>query len=442
MNNEVIELFRHLIRNECVNDGTVTSGHEYRSVETLRDYFGADGEIFEPAPGRQTLIYRVKGSNPDAPSLALVPHLDVVPVDPNGWTQDPFGAEIIDGKVYGRGAVDMLNVTAAMSVAAGPYIRGEIQPSGDLIFIATADEEAGGRYGAGALVDQRWDLVQADYLLTEVAYPSLSYAAEPLVPISVGEKGTFWSGLKASGRPGHGSAPYGTDSALRKMVTALNGILESPMPVDITDEWREFVAALALDDETKAALTDPDRVDDAIDELAITDPLFARYAHAVTHLTVSPNVMSAGTKANMIPDSATASVDVRALPGMDRAFVDSHLRKAMGNARDDIDVEPFADMESTISPTGNPLWEAVADSVEDLDGHRNLLPTLMSVGTDARFWRRKGTVSYGVGLFDDRMTFSEMLAMFHGHDEWVSVESVKRTTELYHQVLKRFFGID
>lgn len=188
----------------------------------------------------------------------------------------------------------------------------------------------------------------------------------------------------------------------------------------------------------KAALVDPDRVDEAIDTLAVTDPLFARYVHAVTHLTVSPNVLHSGTKSNMVADAATAAVDIRALPGMDRAFVDSHLYKAMGNARDDVEIEPRLDMESTVSELGNPLWEAIADSVEEMEGHRNLLPTLMNVATDARFWREKGTIAYGVGLFDDRMTFSEMLALFHGHDERVSVESVGRTTALYEEVLARF----
>ena len=438
MSSEVIDLLRQLIRNQCVNDGTAGSGHEYRSVETLREYFGVEGEVFEPSPGRQSLIYRIEGNDPDAPSLALVPHLDVVPVDPNGWTQDPFGADIVDGLVYGRGAVDMLNVTSAMAVAAKPFITGDLEPAGDLIFIAAADEEAGGVHGAAALVEQRWDLVKADYLLTEVAYPALSYAAEPLVPVSVGEKGAFWSQLSATGTPGHGSAPYGADNALAKMVSALHGIFEAQMPVDISDEWRTFVNALALEDDLRDALTDPDRVDDAIEHLAATDPLFARYVHAITHMTVSPNMARAGTKSNVIADSAKADVDIRALPGMDRAFVDSHLYKAMGNARDDIDITPFMDVESTISPTGNRLWDAIEDSVEELDGHRNLLPTLMNVGTDARFWRPKGTVAYGVGLFDERMTFSEMLALFHGHDERVSVESVERTLTLYQRVLARF----
>jgi len=440
MNSEVITLLQSLIRNECVNDGTPQSGHEHRSVETLLDFFGVEGEIFEPEPGRQSLIYRMPGTDPDAPSLALVPHLDVVPVDASGWTQDPFAAEIVDGLVYGRGAVDMLNVTAAMSYAARPYITGEIRPRGDLLFIAVADEEGGGGLGASALVDQRWDLVHADYLLTEVAYPPVSHAPGPTIPVSIGEKGAFWSLLTSSGTPGHGSAPYRADNALQKMVEALHGIFESDTPVSISPEWKNFVDALVLEDDLNSALTDPDRVDEAIDRLAATDPLFARYVHAVTHMTVSPNMMSAGMKANMIPDGAQASVDIRALPGMDRDFIDSYLFKAMGNARDDIEIIPHMGKESTISPMDNILWEAIGDSVEELEGHRNLLPTLMNVGTDARFWRPKGTIAYGVGLFDDRMTFSEMLALFHGHDERVSAESVKRTTVFYETVLRNFFS--
>lgn len=438
MTSEAIGLLQQLIRNACVNDGTPESGHEHRSVATLRDYFGVSGEIFEPIPGRQSLIIRVSGSDPDAPSLALIPHTDVVPADPDGWDHDPFGAEIVDGFVYGRGAIDMLNVTAAMSVAARPYVRGEIQPRGDFVFIAAADEEAGGLHGAHRMAEDRWDLVGADYMLTEVAYPSPEYVSEPTVPVAVGEKGAFWSILRSYGTPGHGSAPYQSDNALQKMVGALHGIFETPVPVGISPEWARFVRALSLDADLREALCDPDRVDEAIDTLAVTDPLFARYAHAITHMTVSPNTVGAGVKANVIADAARSSVDIRALPGMDRDFVDSHLHKAMGNSGDDIDIDSIADMEATLSPLDNPLWEAIGDSVEELEGHRNLLPTLMNVGTDARFFRKKGTIAYGVGLFDDRMSFSEMLGLFHGHNERVPVESVERTVTLYERVLARF----
>jgi acetylornithine deacetylase/succinyl-diaminopimelate desuccinylase-like protein len=334
----------------------------------------------------------------------------------------------------------MLNVTAAMAVAARPYVTGEARPRGDLLFVALADEEAGGALGAQPFVEQRWDVAEVEYMLTEVAYPQISSAREPAIPIAMAEKGAFWSLLRATGTPGHGSAPYGADNALQKMVTAVNGIFSEPMPVVITHEWREFVASLDLPEDVKEALVDTDRVDEALDTFAVEDPLFARYAHAVTHLTISPNVLHAGVKSNVIASAAQANIDIRALPGIDRSFVDSHLYKAMGSARDDIDIEPIQDFEATQSPPGNPLWDAIADTVEEMEGHRRLLPTTMNVATDARFWRKKGTVAYGVGLYDDRMDFSEMLALFHGHDERVSGDSVDRTTQLYQRVLARFLG--
>lgn len=438
MSTEAIDLLQGMIRNRCVNDGTPESGHEHRSVDTLVDFLGVQGEIFEPSPGRQSLLFRIEGSDPDAPSLGLAPHLDVVPVDPSGWTQDPFAADIVDGFVYGRGAVDMLNITSAMAVAAKPYLTGEIQPRGDLMFVALADEEAGGALGAQPLTEQRWGDVQVDYLLTEVAYPQMTYSSQPAIPVATGEKGAFWSLLRSSGTPGHGSAPFQSDNALRKMVDAVHGIFAEPMPVVITHQWEEFVANLDLDLRMKEALVDPEHVDDALEILAIDDPLFARYAHAVTHLTVSPNVLQSGMKSNVIASQARANVDIRALPGIDRPFVDSFLFKAMGAARDDIEIEPVQDFEATQSPVGNPLWEAIADAVEELEGHRRLLPTTMNVATDARYWRKRGTVAYGVGLYDERMDFSEMLALFHGHDERVSVESVHRTTELYEKILALF----
>lgn len=440
MTSEAVTLLQTLIRNACVNDGTEESGHEYRSVATLQEYFGVEGEIFEQVPGRQTLIYRVAGTDPDAPSLGLAPHTDVVPADPTGWTRDPFAAEIVDGFVFGRGAIDMLNVTAALAVAARPYIRGEVRPKGDLLFVALADEEAGGRLGAFPLVNEHWDKVAVDYMLTEVAYPPVSYAKEKTVPVATGEKGAFWSILTATGTPGHGSAPYRSDNALRKMVEAVNGIFAEPMPVAITHEWVEFVAAMDLPSDLKEALIDPDRVDDAIDELALDDPLFAKYAHAVTHLTISPNLMQAGMKTNIIAPTARADIDIRSLPGMDRSYVESLLFKAMGGVRDEIDIDSVMDFDSTVSSVDNPLWEAIADSVEVIEGHRRLMPATMPVSTDARFWRHKGTVAYGVGLYDDRLGFSEMLGLFHGHDERVSIESVDRTTRLYVAVLDRFLG--
>lgn len=435
-----VELMQELIGNRCVNDGTTESGQEHRSVATLIEYFGRDGEIFEPAPGRQSLVYRIPGEDPTAPSLALVPHIDVVPADPTGWTADPFAGEMVDGMIYGRGTLDMLNIAAAMAAAARPFVRGDEKPRGDLVFCATADEESGGSLGARALVEQRWDLVGVDYLLTEVAYPALEVNGKRRIPVSVGEKGAFWSHLLTTGSPGHGSAPYGADNALQKLIPALRGVLETPPPARLGPDWAGFVAALDLNDGLKRALLDENTLDDAIDRIAVIDPALARYLHAATHLTLSPNVLTAGTKANIVADRARAEVDIRALPGMDRDYVDSHLRKAMGSAADDVEIVPVMDFEANISPLNNPLWEAIASSVEDLEGHRDLVPTMMTVATDARFWRAKGTVAYGVGLFDDSLSFGEMSSLFHGRDERVSATSVERTTSLYEHILQHFLG--
>lgn len=434
-----VTLLQELIRNRCVNDGRPDSGHEHRSVETLAEFFGRAGVTHEPVEGRRSVLYRVPGREPGGPRLMLMGHLDVVPVNPEGWSHDPFGGEIDDGFVWGRGAVDMLNVTAAMAVAFKPYLDGDREPpAGDLLFLAVADEEAAGRFGAEDLVANRWDLVGCEFLLTEIAYPPIRTATGVSYPVAVGEKGPFWTTLRSQGTPGHGSTPYGKDNAIRPLVEALKGIFSSPSPVLITDHWRGFVAGLDLDPELAEALTDPDRVDEAIDRLAVDDPWLAAYAHACTHLTVSPNTIGGGVKANVIPDHAQAEVDVRALPGMGRDDVDDHLRKVMGSAGDRIELVPMSDHPANASSGGDRLFEVIVESIDDLTGSRTVIPTITPATTDARFFRERGVAAYGVGLFDERISFPEFLTMFHGHDERVSVESIDRTTRLFSRMLERW----
>jgi acetylornithine deacetylase/succinyl-diaminopimelate desuccinylase-like protein len=438
MSSEVINLLQRLIQNACVNTGSPDSGHEHRSVATLQEFFGARGEIFEPAPGRQSVVYRVPGTDSEAPSLVLVPHLDVVPVDPDGWVHDPFGAEIVDGFVYGRGAVDMLNIGASFAHAFRPYLHGELHPRGDLIFVAVADEEAGGAHGAHHLVKHRWDLVGADYMLTEVAYPKVSIGSGDVIPIAIAEKGSHFSRLRTSGVPGHGSAPYGTENALEKLVQALDRLVRARSPISMGEVWASFVSALGLDSEMTESLLDPRRIDEAIETINAGDPQFARYVHAATHLTVSPNQALGGSKVNIIADQAKAILDIRTLPGMDRGFVDSFLSEAIGDVRDNVQIKGLGNNNATASSTDGPLWRAISHGVGEMEGHSRLVPTLMTVATDARFWRRRGTTAYGVGLYDERTSFSELLALFHGHNERVSVVSVERTADLYARVLKVF----
>ncbi|MGH8926533.1 MAG: M20/M25/M40 family metallo-hydrolase [Acidimicrobiia bacterium] len=433
-----LDLLCELIRNGCVNDGTRESGHEVRSVETVAEYLGERGTVVEPAPGRQSVVYRIPGDNPDAPSLLLLPHLDVVPANPEGWEVDPFAAEISDGFVWGRGAIDMLNITAAMITIFGEHQREKARLPGDLILAAVADEEAAGFLGARYLVEKRLELIDAPFVLTEVGYPSLPGREGPLYPVTVGEKGPAWTRLRSVGTPGHGSTPFLSENALAPITAATARLFGAESPVAITDEWKSLVAALGLGREMAERLLDPNRIDEALSDLAIDDPGLARYFHAVTHMTISPNVLRAGIKANMIPDQAEAELDVRVLPGMDRDLVDGVLRKLMGSAGDELEIIPMADFPSIFSPRENPLWEAIGDAVEEHTGHRSLQPVITSATTDARFLRRRGSIAYGVGLYDDRMSFAEFLTLFHGHNERVSIESVERTTNLLRSVIRHF----
>jgi acetylornithine deacetylase/succinyl-diaminopimelate desuccinylase-like protein len=365
-------------------------------------------------------------------------HLDVVPVTPEGWSVDPFAADVIDGFVWGRGTVDMLNLTAAMAVVFKRYLTGEApQPAGDLIYLGVADEEAGGAHGAEWLLRERFDLVACDYVLTEVAFPPIrTESGELAYPVKVGEKGPFWRKMSATGTPSHGSQPYGTDNAVRKIAEAITAIGAGDGPVDITPEWRAFVDGIGLAPARAAALLDPDLIDDEISSIAVDDPVFARWAHACTHLTLSPNVMRGGSKTNTVADSAVASVDIRALPGQTEQVVDDHLRKVLGPGYAELEIEAIMDFEATSSAASGPMWESIGDAFESMTGSRRIVPALTPVTTDARFFRSRGIGSYGVGMFDDTVGFSDFLSMFHGNNERVSVESLGLTAELLDRIVQ------
>src|SRR6516225_3467679 len=167
---ETVELLQTLIRNQCVNEGTAESGFETRNADVLQTVVegaGVDIERWEPTPGRASFVARVRGTDPDAASLCLMGHTDVVPVNRGGWRHDPFGGEVIDGEVWGRGAVDMLNLTASMAVVFRSLMRRGFRPKGDLLYFAVADEEAGSAHGARWVAQEHADAIRCDYLLTE-----------------------------------------------------------------------------------------------------------------------------------------------------------------------------------------------------------------------------------------------------------------------------------
>jgi acetylornithine deacetylase/succinyl-diaminopimelate desuccinylase-like protein len=438
---ESTELLRTLIRNACVNDGDVASGQEARNADALDDFLGGSGlhcERHESAPGRVSLVARIEGRDRTAPSLLLMGHTDVVPANPAGWQRDPFGGEVVDGIVWGRGAIDMLNITATMAVALRRLARSGFRPRGSLVYLAVADEEAGGRYGADHLVTHALDAVRTDYVVTESGGVPIPTASGPRLPLTVGEKGANWWRLTVRGTPGHGSMPFRTDNALVTAAEVVRRLAAFQPKARILPVWRQYVEGLELAPDLTAALTDPDRVREAA--LAMKQVGLARVVHACTHTTFSPNVARGGTKVNVVPDRVEIEVDIRALPGVTPAEVDAMLAEALGDLAPRVEVEAPHHGEGSLSPFETPLVEALARVTRALVPGSRIIPRLTTGGTDARFFRQRGIPAYGFALHSPRIPHTEYPLMFHGHDERVDVESLRLSSLMWEALCRDFLG--
>jgi acetylornithine deacetylase/succinyl-diaminopimelate desuccinylase-like protein len=441
---QTVELLQQMIRNRCVNDGTVMSGQETRTCETLRSYLegsGLDIEVYEPAhaPGRASLVARIEGRDPKAPTLCLMGHTDVVPVNPQTWTRDPFGGELVNGEVWGRGAVDMLNLTASQAVALRTLAGkpGGWRPRGTLVYLACADEEAGGALGAGHVCKRHWDALRADYLLTENGGTVSAHGDELTVTVHVGEKGVAWRRLRVKGTPGHGSMPYGSDNALIKAARVVSRLADYRPAPYVDDLWRAFVGSLTVDPSVKTALADPSRVDDAIARLPAG---LARFAWSATHTTFSPTVCRGGVKTNVIPDVVDLDVDIRTVPGDSEDEVRRHLDKALGDLSEEVIVEKLFSKQASSSPTGTPLWDVLGRVVDAHYPGARLLPRMIVGFTDAPYFREHGATAYGFGLFSRALTAEAMSGRFHGNDERIDVESLALTTQAWLEVCETFLG--
>jgi acetylornithine deacetylase/succinyl-diaminopimelate desuccinylase-like protein len=429
---EVAELLQQLIRNSCVNDGTAGSGHEDRSAATLEAVLEGSGvelQRYEPVAGRRSLVARIEGSNKAAASLTLMGHTDVVPAEDSDWRHDPFGGEIVDGEVWGRGAVDMLNLTASMAVALRHLADEGFRPEGDLVFAAVADEEALGNHGAGWLIDHAESDIKTDYLVTEAGGFPMATSAGIRLPVITGEKGSHWCNLTVRGEPGHASQPLRTNNALVRGAEVVRRISAYRPAADIHSAWRRFVEELGFPEEISSALTDPERIEDFCETFPAVG--LARQAHACTHTTMAPTVAHAGSKINVIPDKVEIQLDIRTLPGWGTREVEAMLADALEDLYSEVEVEFLSTDASTTSPTDTPLWAALERASHTTYPGSRLVPFLTVGATDARFFRRLGTVAYGFGLFSERLTFEDYAAMFHGVDERVDIESLRLSAELW-----------
>ena len=433
------ELLQELIRNECVNDGTPDSGNEVRNADLLQTYLegaGLDVERFDSRPGRTSIVARIEGSDPSAPTLCLMGHTDVVPVNPDGWSRDPFAGELVDGEVWGRGAIDMLNITSSMAVAFRQLASEGFRPKGTLIYFGVADEEAGGQWGAEYMIDEHWDAVGADYVLTESGgWSAVDHDGTRHVTVNVAEKGLAWRRLRVArharprfdavrrrqrpdhrgrGRPPAGHVPH----AARTSTTCGRR------------SWQRWTSP------TTCARRCPTRrtIDDA---LATLPPSYARVAHACTHTTISPNVIHGGQKTNTIPDIIDIDVDMRTVPGDTKEVVDGYLAEALGDLADRVEMSPLQEGDATRSPMDNPLWDALAARTQAAYPGAKVVPGLITGGTDARFYRLKGAVAYGAALFSPEVTMESFGQRFHGNDERIDVESLGLSTDFWYGVAKR-----
>jgi acetylornithine deacetylase/succinyl-diaminopimelate desuccinylase-like protein len=460
---ELVELLQALIRIPSVNppgDEILVARH----LEQVLTDEGLRPTVVEPFPGRGSIVCRVHGDGArhgagGGDPLLLLSHLDVVPAEPEGWTHDPFGGELADGYVWGRGAVDMKSMVA-MEVQVMRRLARAAREAGrdpatdpvpglrrDVIFCATADEEAGGWHGANWLVDEHPDGLRAAGALNEAGGISMAYGGVRFYPIQVAEKGFVVYKLHVKGRWGHGSVPTPDNAALlaaqivtrlskpgrARLTEAMNVSLARAIPHLTAHGSGAVSGAVRL-----AARFRPGAIDAAVRRLP--DPVVARTISAIIHDTVSVGIVTAGVKYNVIPGTAEIEVDCRTLPGTDEPAMRAELRRRIGEelwARIEVECEQVG--PSVQAPLDGPLYPLLEQVLRDHDPQAVPLPFLAPFATDAKHLARIGVPAYGFSPL--KLGPDEgLLTLMHGDNERVSVEALRWGLPVLWDAVTRFCG--
>ncbi|MHA1912648.1 MAG: M20/M25/M40 family metallo-hydrolase [Candidatus Kariarchaeaceae archaeon] len=441
---EIVPLLQELIKNKCVNP----PGDEMRSIKTLESYFSDKNiptKVFESVPDRGNIVARLRGSDPNAPSLMFGPsHVDVVPVENEAnWTVDPFGGEIKNNCIWGRGAVDMLATVACQAVVFAKLYH-EFKPKGDLVYLAVADEEVGGYHGAKWMVDNHFDEIKADYSITETG-------GIPIQPnkyvVMNGEKGTIWLTLKFKGEEGHGSAPFKASNAIIKMSEAIKRLEKHKAEVDTT-YIKQLMDGLGTGKISKLLATNKKTLPLVLNKLVKSGELgTAKSLHALSRMTISPNICKGGTKTNTIAGSAELTLDVRVLPGQNLDYIIKELKKALGPLCEEVEIiilKPEAGgwsfMEGSVSSINNEFFEAMEKALQKFNPKAKIVPMLVSGGTDGRYLREKGIESYCFGMFDEELDFETIIKTIHGDNERISLGSLKLTSGAFEELARLFLA--
>ncbi len=413
---EVVDICRDLIRFASVNDGTGRGKGEREAAEHvagLLSEVGLDPQVFESAANRTSVVTRIEGEDGSRPALLIHGHLDVVPAEPKTWTYDPFAGEIADGMLWGRGAVDMLDMNAMTLAVVRDRMRTGRKPARDVVIAMVADEEAGGTFGAQWLVQNQPQLFEGcSEAISEVGGFSLSVNDDlRLYCIETAQKGMAWMRLTATGTAGHGSM-VNADNAVTQLCEAVARLGHHEFPVHVTKTVRAFL------DEVSDAFgieLDPDDMQATVAKLG---PL-ARIVGATLRNTANPTMLDAGYKHNVIPGTASAMVDGRFLPG----YQDEWERELDAVLGPDIVREyTYYDLALETDFEGA-LVEAMASCLQAEDPGARAVPYMLSGGTDAKHFSRLGIRCFGFSplRLPADLDFS---GMFHGVDERVPLESL------------------
>jgi acetylornithine deacetylase/succinyl-diaminopimelate desuccinylase-like protein len=440
INQEAVQKLGEYIRADTTNP----PGNEMRGVKLLRKIFDAEGisyEYAESAPGRGNLVARLKGSGRE-PALVLLHHIDVVPVNREYWTTDPFSGAVKDGYIWGRGAQDMKSLGVAELMAFLLLHRAKVALNRDVIYLATADEEAGGSFGAGWVVRNRPEWIAgAGYLLNEGAQSPASEdgpsarlgAGKPrYIGASPTEKTPCWLKLTATGTPGHGSLPR-PDSAVNKLIAALERLRTWETPLEVTPAIEAALKTLAPYEPEPWRTRFGDirafvRTPVARAELGKRPPVLALLTN-----TVSITGLEGTNKINIIPPVATALVDCRLLPGWTAERWVAEIKRVLKD--NSIRVDVLLNFPSTASPTDTPLYRTIEEVVTKVYPGTGVGQTVTAGFTDSHFFREKGIVSYGFGAF---VLAAADSGTAHGNDERMAVRAFTDGVRLMWEVVYRF----
>ncbi|WP_349931698.1 M20/M25/M40 family metallo-hydrolase [Glutamicibacter mishrai] len=429
MEKDAVEICRGLIRIDTTNYGGNKGAGELeaaRYVAELFDEVGLGAQIYESAPGRANVVLRIPGSNPSLPALIVHGHLDVVPAIAEDWSVDPFGAEIIDGMIWGRGAVDMKNMDAMIIAAIRHLHREKISPRRDLIIAFFADEEAGGDYGSGWMVQNHPEVFAgAEEAISEVGGFSVDINGRRAYMLQTAEKGIAWLKLTAQGMAGHGSQ-INSDNAVTTLAGAVYRIGEYQWPLSYTKTTLSLLEQVAELTGLEFDQQNPQPLLEAMGNVS-------RFVGATLQNTANPSALQAGYKHNVIPGQAEALIDCRTLPDEHEAT----LEKLAELAGEGVELSMVHEQDSLEVPFAGALVDTMVKSLLDEDPDAIVLPYMLSGGTDNKWLATIGITGYGFAPLQLPAEL-DFTGMFHGVDERVPVDAIKFGVKVLENLMRSY----